>query len=108
MNTVLVQEMERYNTYGPEGHTMHHRLYELIPLSLPQAVQHDPREPAESVEGHQGFGGDGRGAGGRRRRVDSGEGSREMGQVLLPEPQASGQLRYGHPLKAQVSAGERD
>lgn len=74
--------------------------------ALSQAVQYDPFESTEPAEGHQGFGGDGCRIGGSCRQFNSGQGPREMGQALLPKPQAFGQLYYWLSLKAQVFAGE--
>lgn len=117
MNTVLVQEMERYNTYEQTPHYrqlkhthiityMTWRLF-LIPPSLSQAVWDDPSQSAESVEGHQGFGGDGCGAGGGCWQFGSWKVPREMGKVLIPQPHAIGQLHYWFSLKTQVFAGEK-
>lgn len=89
MNTVLVQEMERYNTYGKTAQckTLYSLLSNLfdgaIVFAIIQTMQYNSHKSTEPVEGHQRSGGDGCRAGGCCKQFDSRQGAREMGKALL-------------------------
>lgn len=88
MNTVLVQEMERYNMYGKNCSVQTCSksspiLYNLTFFFVSQTMWYNPRKPTEPVESHQRFGGDGCRVGGSCEQFASGQGPREMGQALI-------------------------